>query len=215
MRQRILSGLLAAMAVAVLSWPSPGSAQMAMDSQANMLSDAEKAEGWRLLFDGRTLLGWVSRSGTAMWTVEDGAITAEAVAAPSYIGTAQSYKNFALKADFWTDEGHNSGIFIRGPQDPMARVNQSSFYEINISDDHKTFPTGSIVDVLRFDPVPKTAGQWNTYEILAENDHIVVKLNGAVTADIKNGLHYDGVVVLQAFGKGRVKFKNVKIRPLP
>jgi hypothetical protein len=214
MKRPIRTGFTAALICAVMGWCAEGMAQMAPTEPQNMLTDAEKAEGWHLLFDGRTLLGWVHRGGTAQWTVEDGAIAAEAQGGPSYIGTAQEYANFHLKVDYWTDEGHNSGVFLRGPRDPNARVNQFSFYEINISDDHKTFPTGSIVEVIRFDPPPKTAEQWNTFEIAAEGDHIVVKLNGTVTADIKNSLHYAGAIVLQAFGKGKVKFRNLKIKPL-
>lgn len=206
--------LLAALLVAGAIMPADGMAQAAPASMANVLTPAEDAEGWKLLFDGKTLLGWIRRGGSADWKVEDGVITAVATGGPSYIGTASEYTNFHLKADFWQDEGHNSGIFIRGPREAEAPVNQKSFYEINISDDHKTFPTGSIVELHRFDPVPKTAGKWNTYEITAEGDHLVVKLNGTTTVDLKDGAHYSGVIALQAFGTGKVRFRNVKVHPL-
>lgn len=46
----------------------------------NTLSAAEKAEGWTLLFDGRTLTGWRAFTGTGIpadkWKVEDGVIHA-------------------------------------------------------------------------------------------------------------------------------------------
>ena len=45
---------------------------------ANTLTDAERASGWRLLFDGRTLKGWRGLGSdsvpTAHWKVERGAI---------------------------------------------------------------------------------------------------------------------------------------------
>ena len=42
-------------------------------SAANALTPAERAAGWTLLFDGRSLAGW-QPSGQAVWSVEDGMI---------------------------------------------------------------------------------------------------------------------------------------------
>lgn len=181
-------------------------------AQDNMLTDAEKEAGWKLLFDGRSLLGWNPRGGGAEWSVEDGTITAVAGRGPSYIGSTQEFVNFHIKVDFWTDEGHNSGIFVRGPANPGARVSQATFYEINIADTHRSgFTTGSIVDKKVFEPVPKTAGKWNTMEIMAKGRDISVTLNGEKGLEIQDSTHYSGVVVLQVFGQGRVRFKNIKI----
>ncbi|MBT5876327.1 MAG: DUF1080 domain-containing protein [Candidatus Latescibacteria bacterium] len=178
----------------------------------NMLSDADKEAGWKLLFDGRSLLGWNPRGGGAEWSVEDGTITAVAVRGPSYIGSTQEFADFTLKADFWTDEGHNSGIFVRGPANPGARVGQFSFYEINIADTHRSgFTTGSIVDKKVFEPAPTTAGKWNTIEIVANGRDLSVTLNGEKGLEIKDSTHYSGVIALQVFGEGRVRFKNIKI----
>lgn len=215
MRCRRRSFWFALFIAVALTGPSVGLGQVSATMQANVLTEAEKADGWQLLFDGKTLLGWVPRGGSPLWSVEDGCITGESTGESGCIGSAQEYTNFRLLVDFWTDEGHNSGIYLRGPRDPLADVDQFLFYEVNISDDHKTFPTGSIVALQRYDPPPKSAGQWNTFDLLAEGNHIVVKLNGITTIDMKNGLHYSGVFALQAWGKGRVKFRNIKIKPLP
>jgi hypothetical protein len=215
MKRIVWMAMAATLTLLSAGWGKDGLAQMTPATASNMLSDAEKADGWRLLFDGRTLLGWVYRSGPAQWSVEDGSITAVAGQGPSYIATAQEYKNFTLTVDFWTDEGHNSGIFLRGPADPMAPINQFSFYEINIADQHPSgYTTGSIVEIHKYEPAPVTAGKWNTFEIMADGRHIVVKLNGTVTADVQNGAHYSGAIALQAFGKGQVKFRNIKIKPM-
>ena len=45
----------------------------------NALTSAEKAEGWQLLFDGKTLDGWRDYNGDTLsgpWTVENGTIAA-------------------------------------------------------------------------------------------------------------------------------------------
>src|SRR5437016_1551005 len=47
-------------------------------AQPNRLSDAERAQGWRLLFDGHSTAGWVEVTGKPFpancWTVEDGSL---------------------------------------------------------------------------------------------------------------------------------------------
>ena len=62
----------------------------------NTLSEAEKAEGWQLLFDGETLNGWRSFNETELlggWHVVDGCIQAkgEGGDASGYIVTDKQY----------------------------------------------------------------------------------------------------------------------------
>ncbi len=184
-------------------------------AQDNMLTEAEQEAGWKLLFDGQTLLGWTHRGGTAIWAVEDGMLTGEATGGPGYIGSYAEFTNFELSVQFNQDAGHNSGVFVRGPRDTGARVNQYSFYEINIADTHGSgYTTGSIVALAKYEPPPKTEGQWNTMVITADGRDITVTLNGEEAVKIQDSSHYSGVVVLQAFGQGKIRFKNVKIRSL-
>lgn len=184
-------------------------------AQDNMLTEAEQEAGWKLLFDGQTLLGWTHRGGTAIWAVEDGMLTGEATGGPGYIGSYEEFTNFELSVQFNQDAGHNSGVFVRGPRDTGARVNQYSFYEINIADTHGSgYTTGSIVALAIYEPPPKTEGQWNTMVITADGRDITVMLNGEEAVKIQDSSHYSGVVVLQAFGQGKIRFKNIKIRSL-
>ncbi len=188
----------------------------AADAQDNQLTEAEQQAGWKLLFDGQTLLGWTHRGGHATWAVEDGMLTGEVTGrGPSYIGTYDTFTNFELSVQFNQDPGHNSGVFVRGPRDTGARVNQHSFYEINIADTHSSgYTTGSIVALAKYEPPPKTEGQWNTLVVTANGRDIAVTLNGEEAVMIQDSLHYSGVVVLQAFGQGKIRFKNIKIRAL-
>lgn len=189
------------------------------DAQAqehNMLTDAEKEAGWKLLFDGKTLLGWMNRGGAADWKVENGELTgAKLGRGPGYIGTFDEYTNFELHVEFNQDAGHNSGVFIRGPRNPASGVNQYNFYEINIADTHSSgFITGSIVNLHKYEQMPKTEGKWNTLDITAKGRDITVMMNGMETAKIQDRAHYSGVIVLQAFGEGKIRFRNIKIREL-
>ena len=71
----------------------------------NVLTDAEKAEGWELLFDGKTLNGWRDYNGTSLtgpWEVVDGTIQADGKGddANGYIVTDKQYENFELSWDW-------------------------------------------------------------------------------------------------------------------
>jgi hypothetical protein len=180
----------------------------------NVLSPADAAAGWVLLFDGRTLAGW-EKSGDAPWSVEGGAIVTSGTAS-GYLRTARTFQGFELKAEFNADETMNSAIFVRCPV--TGSVSPRTCYEVNIYDPHERFPTGSVNDVQSVLPDrPQTAGKWNSYEIALIGNHIQVKLNGKTTVDARDDRFQAGVIALQANGPGSrggtIRFRNIKIRP--
>ena len=181
-------------------------------ASANRLSPVESKAGWALLFDGRSLSGFAP-TGEADWKVEEGTITA--TKGVGFLVTKQMYGNFELKAEFWPDKSVNSGIFIRCDQGTPTAV---LCYEVNIFDAHAEFPTGSINNVKTVLPErPNTTEKWNTFELMAEGSHIVLKLNGKTTVDARDERRASGTIALQEGGanaSGVVKFRNVKIRPL-
>jgi len=178
----------------------------------NTLSPVESKAGWTLLFDGRSLSSFTP-TGEADWKVEEGTITA--TKGVGFLVTKQKYGNFELKAEFWPDKSVNSGIFVRCADGP---VNATECYEINIFDAHAEFPTGSINNVKTVLPDrPNTTEKWNTFEVMAEGSHIVLKLNGKTTVDARDERRANGTIALQEGGanaSGVVRLRNVKIRPL-
>ena len=67
--------------------------------------------GWTQVFDGKSLNGF-DQVGEANWRVDDGAIVADQ-GKGGHLVSKQSYKNFLIYAEFWSDEKANSGIFVR------------------------------------------------------------------------------------------------------
>ena len=184
---------------------------------ANALTPAERAAGWTLLFDGRSLAGW-QPSGEAVWSVEDGTIISRGKV-PGLLRTITTYQNFELKADFWADDTMNSGIFVRCPSDLNVSLSSKVCYEVNIYDPHASWPTGSVNEVQTTLPERiQTAGKWNSYEIMLEGSRIVIKLNGKTTVDARNDLFTSGTIALQANGPGSaggaIRFRNIRIRPM-
>ena len=175
---------------------------------------AEEAK-WTTLVDGQSM-GNFDRVGSANWRVDGGAIVADKLDGkdPAYLTTKETYKNFQIVAEFWTDEKANSGIFIRCSKPGV--VNAKDCYEVNIFDERPdpSYGTGAIVDVAKVIPMPKAAGKWNTYDITVVDDHFVVILNGQKTVDVTDKrLLNAGFVGLQ-YGSGVVKFRKVQIRSL-
>jgi hypothetical protein len=182
-----------------------GCAQSPLASQADA--------GWSTLFDANSNLNQWSLVGDANWRIQDGALQADFLRSktPSYLVTKTTYQNIDIRAEVWVDSQTNSGIFIRCQQ--ADKIGADSCYEINIWDTRPdpSYGTGAIVDVAKVSPMPRAGGQWNTLEISAQGDQLVVKLNGQVTAQARDGKHAKGYLALQ-YGSGIVKFRKVQIR---
>jgi len=126
-----LAGFSAGLAV----W---GSTVFGQQSNAipNTLTPQESAEGWHLLWDGKTTAGWRSPKNdefpTNSWHIDGGVLTvdpgwtngeAEAQSGGDII-TLRRYANFELVADFKCSPGCNSGIkiFVQPSISPIDKV---------------------------------------------------------------------------------------------
>jgi hypothetical protein len=87
----------------------------AQAGELNQLTDAERRDGWRLLFDGRTSAGWLEITGKPFpancWRVEDGSLKA-LVRSDGFqdIRTADIFRSFDLEFDWKVLAGGNSGL---------------------------------------------------------------------------------------------------------
>lgn len=170
----------------------------------------EVVEGPVALFEGQALEGWTPR-GEATWEVEDGAITPVEGSGRGFLVTNESYDDFRLTGEFWVDETANGGIFFRVPE--TGDINQGNSFEVNIFDTHAEWPTGSINEFQRND-APQTVGQWNTFEITAEGDHLMVSLNGENVVDTQGQRLPSGPIALQYNASGTIRYRNLEIQPL-
>src|SRR6266481_5487050 len=134
---------------------------------------AAENDGWITLVDSSNKGDW-SEVGKANWAMKDGALTVDKLDGKdlSYLVSKNSYKDFEIRAEFWTDEEANSGVFLRCDQ--SEKIDAKICYEVNIFDKRPdpSYGTGAIVDVAKVDPMPKAAGKWNTYEITAKGLHL-------------------------------------------
>ena len=171
--------------------------------------------GWTTLVDCATMtnLNGFTELGAGGWTIEGGALQGKA-GKLGYLVTKDSYTDFEIRAEFWADEDCNSGLFMRC-QD-RNKVAADSAYEVNIFDKRPdpTYGTGAIVDFAKVaQPMPKAANRWNTYEVTARGDRMVVVLNGQQTVDVRDSKFKSGPLALQSAG-GIIRFRKVLIRAI-
>ncbi|HKC38858.1 MAG TPA: DUF1080 domain-containing protein [Gemmatimonadales bacterium] len=207
----------------------------------NSLTDAEKAAGWRLLFDGHTTTGWRNYGKptiSAGWTVQDGALTR--TGAGGDIITTDEFKNFDLSIDWKIEIGGNSGVFYRASEDTDAIYWNA--VEMQVLDDAK-HPDGQnrITSAgAAYDLYPSPAGhvhpggEWNSARLIVTGNHVEHWLNGFKLLEYelgspdwnskvagskfkpypRFGKNAQGHIGLQDHGNV-VAFRNIKIRVLP
>jgi hypothetical protein len=169
--------------------------------------------GWVTLIDGSrqsSIDGW-TQLGEGNWSFVDGTLQGKNGKA-GFLVSKDAYTDFEIRAEFWADDDANSGIFLRC-QD-RNKVGAANAYEVNIFDQRPdpSYGTGAIVNVAKVQkPGPKAANRWNTYEITARGDRMVVVLNGQQTVDGHDGKHRSGPIALQS-AAGTIRFRKVEIR---
>ena len=164
----------------------------------NTLTDAEKADNWQLLFDGKSIAKhWKTYGEEALnnkWLVKDGMFGIPANAGANDIITKEHYTNFEFKIDWKISKAGNSGIFLR--VDETGKKAHSYALEVQILDDPNfkgakgNSPTdkqksGSIYDILAAKSgVYKGHDKWQTTHVIAKDKKISVYMNGELVADL-------------------------------
>jgi len=160
----------------------------------NKLTEQEAAEGWILLFDGKTMDGWRDFKGNdtikAPWKVEKGTLTSLGKGSDStgYIVTKKQYENFIISFDWKISEGGNSGMLYHVVERPQYKVPYVTGPEYQLLDD-VGFPDPveewqkAAADYAMYtcDPAKKVlneAGTWNNSKIVFDNGKVEHWLNG-------------------------------------
>lgn len=226
--------------------PPGGAAQTPASAPApagpNELTAAERAAGWRLLFDGKTLDGWRQYQADTLptaWQVIDGSI-AKNVGTRDII-TREQFGDFELVFDWKVATGGNAGVFYRATEE-YNRVYWSA-PEYQLLDDPNAGNEGrnrftAAAASYGIDSTPpgivKPAGEWNTSRVVARGAHIEHWLNGQKVveqelwgpvweAKVKAskfaswpnyGRAKRGHIAIQGDHRGDLALRNIKIRPL-
>lgn len=205
----------------------------------NTLTEAEKAAGWRLLFDGQTTSGWRNYRKPDIspgWKVEDGALVRAAAGAGDII-TVETFEAFELSLEYNISPGGNSGLMYHVTEE--AATPWRTGPEIQIQDVGSAAKdpqkTGWLYQLYRSDvDAARPAGQWNEIRILITPQQCATWLNGQLYYEyVKGSDDWNARVAKSKFAKepgfgkatrghiclqdhgNPVRFRNIKIRVIP
>ena len=188
-----------------------------VEPRPNELTDAEKAAGWRLLWDGKTSAGWRSPKSEAFpmkgWTIKNGVLTVNDNSGKESAGggdiiTKERFSEFELLVDFKITPGANSGIkyFVQPNLSPIDKVTgkptgvgSAIGLEFQILDDerHPDAKLGrdgnrtisSLYDLMTASTSkkPSAIGEWNTARVIVSGKHVEHWLNGMKVLEYERG----------------------------
>jgi hypothetical protein len=157
----------------------------------NTLSKAEKAAGWKLLFDGESFSGWhnFKRDGVRPgWQVKEGALVCVDPHNAGDIVTSNKFDWFELQLDYNISEAGNSGIMYHVTD--QGNAVWATGPEFQLEDNEKAADkircgwlyalyqppidpaTGKILDAT------KPVGEWNRVRLVISPEKCIHEING-------------------------------------
>lgn len=178
----------------------------------NVLTSQEKADGWKLLFDGSSFSGWrglgMETVPEGHWTVENGTIRKvarkdvpeQSDGKPLPGGdlmTVEAFGDFELKLEWKTAPGGNSGIKYNVSEEiskSRGSGHSALGFEYQVIDDagypgklNPAQTTGALYDLIPPGDKILRPGQWNETRILLKGNHGEHWLNGKKVVEYEIG----------------------------
>ncbi|HZV35275.1 MAG TPA: DUF1080 domain-containing protein [Verrucomicrobiae bacterium] len=151
----------------------------------NQLTAREKRQGWKLLFDGKSLAGWRSYGKPDGpdhgWEVKDGVLNCIAGAHGGDIVSTENFTDFDLQWDWMIPAKANNGIkYLVSEKRPKAPGHEYQMIDDTIVADSPKQSTAAFYDVIAPDPNKPLhpPGQWNHSRVLLKGNHVEHWLNG-------------------------------------
>ncbi len=187
-------------------WAATGTVTLAPEPR-NWLVEQERAEGFTLLFDGRTP-SFRAYQGAQMpavgWTVSEAAIVHAAGGGGGDLVSVEEYGDFDFRFSFRVAKGGNSGVMWH-----VTETNEATYMsgpEFQVYDHADAKPDAKHMVGALYDLVPpsapcaKPAGLWNDARILIQGGRIRFWLNGTAIVDAPGvGPEWDAMVQASKF----------------
>ena len=206
--------------------PLPVAAAVAMAAALALAwrAPAQESQGFRPLFNGKDLSGWVTPEDKSLFTVEDGQIVGrtgqEKLKKNEFLVTDKAYGDFVLKAKVKIRNG-NSGIQFRserapdgavsGPQADVADGYWGLLYEERRRGILERYPEDKANALVK-------KGDWNEFVITAKGSHVTIDFNGTRIIDREDPkFDKEGIIALQLHvwpQPMEVRFKDIEIKEL-
>lgn len=194
-RLTVFSGILFSLLVSCSHSRINESAETTVVNTDNQLTEQEKADGWRLLFDGSSLNGWQIYKGRAndTWEVVDGTLHCKPLNEEvngdgddrADIRTTEEFENFDLAFDWKIAAEGNSGVMFRVSEEFDQPYFSGPEYQLIDDENYPGKPTEAQKTGGNYDMhVPASTkkmnppGSWNSSRLVVNRNHVEHWLNG-------------------------------------
>lgn len=160
----------------------------------NVLSEAEKQEGWELLFNGKSTRGLRNYNEESIgkdWSVQNGALYFNGGEnGGNVVITNESIENYELSLEWKISEGGNSGIIYNTAEGDYSQPYLTGL-EMQIVDNTRhpdgqieKHRSGDLYDLVESKFVTVSpAGNWNRVRLLVNNGHVQQWQNGYLVVE--------------------------------
>ncbi len=211
---------------------------------SNTLTEQEKKDGWKLLFDGKTVEAWRQYRGQTLpdrWQVKDGelVLSHKSGTKGGDIVTKEEFGNFELTLEWKLGPRANSGVMYRVSEDRGPPYETGPEYQLldnaGHSDGRNPLTSAGSVYAL-YAPsrdVTRPLGEWNVTRIVLNGNHLEHWLNVVKVVECEIGSpdwnarfaksKFANMPKFAKNAKGHIDlqdhgddiaFRNIKIRPL-
>jgi Domain of Unknown Function (DUF1080) len=161
-------------------------------AQNNTLTEKEKREGWKLLFDGKSTQGWRNYNSDKIgeaWKIQDESLYLDLSNKEKKGGdivTNDEFENYELTYDWKISKCGNSGLIFNVVESERNNYVWQTGPEMQVLDntchpDAKIIKhrAGDLYDLISCSTeTVKPAGEWNTARIVSNKKHYEFYLNG-------------------------------------
>jgi hypothetical protein len=183
-------------------------------------------KGWVQLFNGKDLTGWETHpKDKAKWEVKDSMIVGTGPTGHLF-SKRDDYENFRFRIEAMINDKGNSGQYFRAkfapgfPPGYEAQINATHTDPIRTGslypDGRLKFSDEEKKKIIIKDQLHKP-DEWFTQEVIADGNHIIIKVNGKTTVDFvdKNNNFTKGRFAIQQHDPGTViKVRKIEVKEL-
>jgi hypothetical protein len=201
---------------------------LAADRPANVLTDDDRDNGWKLLFDGKSLAGWRATGKPDAFAVKDGAIVVSGPESYLYydgpVGN-HDFKNFELDMEVKTAPRAISGVFFH--TEPVDNGAPGKGYKVQVNNKgNDPNRTGSLTGIKEYTDASANDGEWFRLNVLVEGKHVTTMVDGETivdyteeaspqrAGDLAQRLIGHGTIAFQTGGASQVQYRTIKLREL-
>ncbi len=197
----------------------------------NTLTAQDKADGWHLLFDGKSLDGWkITTENPSTFAVKDGVLVVDGPRAHAFyagpVGNAD-FKNFELRMEIFTYPIANSGVYFHTAYQESGWPSKGYEVQVNnthtdkrklaglyaIQDNEKILVPDETWFELRIRVVGKLVQTWVNGQMIS---NYVEEANPARPDNMKGRVLDRGTIAIQGHDpKSRILYRNIAIKLLP